>query len=304
MSHPPQGSALTPYGYTVPGYAAPMQQQGVAAVVPQRAADKLERIRAGVSGDMPTPFPTGRIVGIGLLMAVLSLPFFLLGGASISEGEPLIAMILFPFGFAALAVPVVMVLRARSNNPAGVLRAYYRALSRGQHKRARELVTRADLDSFPRFQPLIHKLGRPTGMPLPFESENSFAHYWNELLRSSPSPYCVVRVSKVEQTELAPDVVLVTFRIRLIMNSSLWLLLIFVALILAIIVDLATRRTVKADVSKLLVKVGDDWKVFNAEWQGLEEIDLGWLLNDRQRTPARSGDGVPIRRIGRAVTPH
>jgi hypothetical protein len=48
MQNPPQGQALTPYGYAIPGYAAPMQHDGLAAAVPQRAADKLLRIRQGV----------------------------------------------------------------------------------------------------------------------------------------------------------------------------------------------------------------------------------------------------------------
>jgi hypothetical protein len=75
----------------------------------------------------------------------------------------------------------------------------------------------------------------------------------------------------------APDIAVVDYKLRLTMNTQLWLLLVFVALLIAVIVDFATRKVVKVELRKVLVRVGDEWKLLNAEWQGYEDYDLRWL---------------------------
>jgi hypothetical protein len=76
---------------------------------------------------------------------------------------------------------------------------------------------------------------------------------------------------------VARDVAVIDYKLKLIMNTRLWLLLIFVALLLAVIVDIATQKRVKAQLRKVAVKVGDEWKLLNGEWQGYEDFDLRWL---------------------------
>jgi len=47
-----------------------------------------------------------------------------------------------------------------------------------------------------------------------------------------------------------------------------------------LIVDLATRKTVVQEMRKILVRVGDEWHLFNGEWMGIEETDVGWTARD------------------------
>jgi hypothetical protein len=293
---PSTGPELTPYGHSAPGYSAPVQYDDYSTMVRQRAAQKLQDIRQGVSGDEPVPFPVGRIIGAAAIVALPAFMFLSIAWMGLTEDEPMFAMFFLPLGLAALSIPVVMGFNARTSKPTGALRAYFKALGKGRHKYARKLVTQSDLDALQRRQPLIDKLGRPSGMPLSFDTEQVFARYWNELLRTRSAPYCIVRVSGVEETPLAADVVLVKCRIRLIMNSSLWYLLILLAWPVAIIADLATRKTVHADLTKVMVRVGDQWKLFNGEWQGYDELDLSWL--DQPAEP-RGQHQTPYRPSGR-----
>ncbi|MCB9936154.1 MAG: hypothetical protein H6840_10725 [Planctomycetes bacterium] len=76
---------------------------------------------------------------------------------------------------------------------------------------------------------------------------------------------------------MASDVVIVDFELRLIMNTSLWFLLIFVALVIAALVDLATRKTVHVHMRKILVRVDKEWHLLSSEWQAYEENNTQWL---------------------------
>jgi len=264
---------LTPYGHSAPGvrYSGPPQDHH------QRAQQKLQSIRSGASGDAPVSFPTARIVRISILMLFLASPFMLISFAMGMDGELGVALVVSLFWIAALSVPVVMALRSSTKQPVRALREYYRELSAGRHQRAREILTLADQDHAPRVQPYVANLGSPTGYGYSFDDPNGFQLYWDGLLRSHVWPYCLPRVTRTHVTELAPDVVLVRFRLQMMMNTRLWVLAFLIIGIFAIVADAVTRKTVKADLCKVLVRVGDEWKVFNGEWQGYDELDLAWL---------------------------
>jgi hypothetical protein len=115
--------------------------------------------------------------------------------------------------------------------------------------------------------------------PRPFADTESFASYWKEMLRYQPLPYCFARIKGVTERPIAQDLMLVDFELTFIMNTQLWFLLIFLALPLAAIVDLMTRKTVKVQMRKLLYRAGDEWHMFNGEYQGPEELDTRWLHN-------------------------
>lgn len=136
-----------------------------------------------------------------------------------------------------------------------------------------------------RVMPSVHNLGHPLSSPVSFDTDTKFDGYWRQLLRDQSMPYCLARVQKVHVNEVAEDVVVVNFQLTLIRNTQLWMLLIVVALIIAVIVDLATRKVTKIHMQKVLIKVGDEWKVFNGEWQGYDELNHGWLRAGDARVP-------------------
>jgi len=122
-------------------------------------------------------------------------------------------------------------------------------------------------------------LGRPATSPFSFEDPASFGTYWNRLLRHHTAPYCIATVRRVRVRRLDDDIAVARFQLVLQMNTSLWLFLVLVALIVAVIVDLATRTRVTAELEKILVRVGDEWHLYDGAWQGVEEEDSTWLAS-------------------------
>lgn len=266
-------SQFRPYGDSALGSTAFAGDQQAAILA--RAAGKLRAARQGAV--TPAGADVKRTVVAAILaafpVAILALVTFAvindgtLGGAAFSG---LLLLLI-------AAIPVIIFVSSRPTSPKAVLKQYLTCLARGKFGRARQLVVDPDLDDMPRVQPVIDKLGQPSGMTHVFRHDESFKAYWNGLLRSRPPCYCFVSLRNVQVTQLAPDVALVEAEVKFTMNTTLWALLIFVALLIAIIVDIATRTRVRVPVRKVLVKIGNEWRVFNAELMGADEHDLGWL---------------------------
>jgi hypothetical protein len=268
---------LRPYGdaWSNTG-AAPVPAGSLEEQALYRARHKLQSVRQGAF--KPAGTDLVQVIPAALIALLVGSPLILLAVALMGEKDAIAGVLIFGvLGLLIWLIPVLIFVQSRPTTPKRALTAFYRALGRNRHKRARALTVQADLDSFPRHQPVIPDLGRPTGFPRPFGPEDGFSSYWNELLRSHPMPYCIARVGKVRETPVAPDVVLIDFELKLIMNTSLWWLLILAALLLAVIADIATRKTVTIPMRKVLVKAGDEWHLLSAEWQGYDEFDTSWL---------------------------
>ncbi|MBZ0135838.1 MAG: hypothetical protein K8I27_05655 [Planctomycetes bacterium] len=250
-----------------------MEEQALA-----RAGAKLDSVRTGLGGDRAAGPDLVQVIPAALLALLFGAPCLIGAAALARQPDGIVGgVILGILGLTILAIPVLLWIQSKPATPKRALQGFYRSLARNRVGRARALTVQADLDRFPRHQPMIAKLGRPAGIPRGFGDRHAFQSYWNELLRSHPSPYCISRVSNVRVTPIGPDIVLVDFQLKLVMNTSLWLLLVFVALLLAVIADIATRKTVKVQMRKLLVKVDDEWHLLSAEWQGYEEFNIAWL---------------------------
>ena len=247
-----------------------------------RAIQKLEIVRSAYSGDREVGLDVMQFVPGTILALLLGLPCLLGAVAILADNGPVGgAGVLLLLSAAFFSIPVVVYFRTRPTTTKGALTGFYRALAGKRYKRARLLTVQTDLDTFPRYQPSIPNLGTPSGHPRSFADEYAFSEYWRELLLSHTAPYCYATIRNVRETDVAPDLKLVDFELKLIMNTRLWLLLIFIALLLAVIVDMATRKTVTVQMRKLLVRVGDEWHLFSAEWQGYEEFNTQWLSNNR-----------------------
>lgn len=274
-----QAPNLRPYGGAWGNAGAPglpagsFEQQAL-----ERARYKLAATRSGSLGDRPAGPDLVQIVPAALLGLILGAPMLLLAFAMSQEKGTAIGVVIFGLlGLTCLAIPVLSWIQTNPTKPKYALRSFYRAIGRGRYRRARALTVRADLDDFPRYQPHMENLGAPSGYPRNFADEAGFREYWRELTRSHPMPYCIANVKHVRETQVASDVVIVDFELRLIMNTSLWFLLIFVALVIAALVDLATRKTVHVHMRKILVRVDKEWHLLSSEWQAYEENNTQWL---------------------------
>lgn len=274
---PAAGINKRPYGNVHSTGGAPAGSFEEAAL--QRAQTKLAAVRSQAAGDAPVGFNYAGVIPAAILCAIPGL-LLLWGAIAIMTGkrpEPIAAIMLVVFALVFLGLPMLALLTSKPDSPKRALKLFYRAIGRGKHERALRLVTNADKDDFPRRQPLMQNLGRPSGYAFQFANNQQFAGFWNELCRTHPLPYCITRVSSVSVTEPRPDVAIVEYDLTLTMNTQLWFLLIVVAWIIALVVDLATRKVVRVRLRKVLVKVGEEWKLFNGEWQGYEEMNLSWL---------------------------
>jgi len=247
-----------------------------------RARRKLDELRSGKVVPRPAGPFLGRVVGGSVLILIgVALPaglYAILSGGNGDKDAVLIGVALIALLGLALAVPgLLMILTSKATSARHALQLFYKSIGRGNMNGARKLVVPNDFDDFPREYPDQRSLGRGGMPPYAFDKPKGFADYWTGLVRYPASPYCIVQVRDVHVEEIDEDLAIVEFELKLAINTSLWMLLILVTLLLALIVDLATRKRVQASMRKILVRVGDEWHLFSGEWQGPDEADVSWL---------------------------
>ncbi len=273
----PGGINRQPYGNAFAGSQGSANSFEEAAL--HRAAAKLQSIHSGASGDATVGVNWGVGAAAIILSAIPGLLFVLLAYGAFSDRNAgaAVGIVLSLLALMFFGLPLLVILSSKPDKPKKALREFYRAVGRGRAKRALALVTNADKDGFQRRQPVIPKLGHPSGYPYTLDGVDGYRGYWNELVRTHPAPYCLTRISGLQIQEVKPGVVIADFELTLTMNTQLWWILILIALLLAALLDILTRKVVKVRLRKVLVQVGDEWKLFNGEWQGYEEMDLRWL---------------------------
>lgn len=267
------GINLTPFGHA----HAPAEPNAYALDAFGRAEIKLNALRARVTNERPVGNLGAMAMGPSAALFFLSWPFiiFTLVSFSAKSGGAGAGLIFLLIVLAMNGLAVWLFINARADTPKKALKYYFKAVAAGKGAKAASLVVSNDLDDFPRYPPITPGFGHAGVRP--FFNAQYLEGYWNELVRYHSAPYCYVSLHRVNEQQIAPDLVLVDCEVRFMMNTQLWIFLFIVIGIFAIIIDAATRKTVKMPIRKLLYKVGDEWKVFNGELQGPEELDLRWL---------------------------
>ncbi len=276
------GINLTPFGHA----GAPAEPNQYMQDAFGRAEIKLNALRARVTHERPAGSLGTLFIGPSALCVMGALPALLIGFAILSDSKaksPGAALIFLLIGAALIGLGVWLFVSAKPDTPKKALKYYFKAVAAGKGEKAASLVASNDFDDFPRFPPQMSGFGQSAVRP--FFNGQFLGGYWNELVRYHSAPYCIASLHRVREQQIAPDLMIVDCEVRFIMNTQLWLLLIFVALLIALIADMATRKTVKIPVRKLLYRVGNEWKLFNGELQGPEELDLRWLT----ASPAETG---------------
>jgi hypothetical protein len=256
----------------------------------ERARRKFAELRSGKVVPSPAGPFWGRIIGGGILMLIgVALPagaYALLSGEGPDRDAAMVGVVLVALlGLAFLVPGLLMLATCTAKTPRRALTLFYKSIGRGNFRAARTLVVPNDLDDFPRNYPDHRALGLGGMPPYEFDRSKGFQDYWTGLVRYPTSPYCLVHVSNLHVEQIDEDLAVAEFDLKLGINTSLWILLIFVTLLLALIVDLATRKRVHAQMRKILVRVGDEWHLFSGEWQGPDEADTIWLEDVGARKP-------------------
>ena len=247
-----------------------------------RARWKLDQIRDGMVRLRPAGVFWIPVVGAAIwggLAAVLLFFAYRFANDYDMDNDPLVWFLGIPG--ALLLIPTVLIyIGSRATTPKRALNLFYRSIGRGRYDAARSLVVANDFDHFPRAFPDVAKVpGFPTADPAFFENRDDFREYWATLTRWPTAPYCIARVRGVRITEIAPDVVHCEYTLKLGINTSLWILIIFLpfaGLLIALIVDAATRTNITEHMSKLLVRVDDEWKLMNGAWHETDDLRAAW----------------------------
>lgn len=247
-----------------------------------RARAKLAAFRKNRDSEKPAGRNTVFVWTVFAVCALVASPFvYVIGMLLITPEANLEIAALFAIPPVLLATVFVMVfVRTKPSSPKKALFEYFLAVCRRRHKRARSLILTHDMDGTERQTPHIDGLGKPTGTSYRFDIDGEFKGYWRELVLDQPMAAAGVRISNVQVNNITPDLAIATFRIRMVRNTQLWVFLIFVLGIFALIIMVATNKRTDATITKLLVRVGNEWKLFSGEWQGQDEFDLSWIPDD------------------------
>jgi len=261
-------------------------------VVPDDAEERLEAarekwrlLRAGQTHDQPAG-DESRLRRVGLVVVLVS------GGPAVMGvgflpvvlvGDPVFSFLLVTSLAGGLwsagAIYFSMLRRRPRTDPVKALRSYFASLLYGDAKHAAKHVTNADKNDLPRFQPMHTGLGAPSGKQFKFKYPGDFKLYWAELVPGIPFAATTHRLVVREEKELAPQLRAVRFHWTVTTRNQYWLLL-TPLLFSGLVLFLVLRQRYEGEMQKLMVKVGDEWKLFNGEWQGYEELDLSWLDDD------------------------
>lgn len=221
---------------------------------------------------------------------------------SIWRAEPLFPVLLAgAFLWALLAVWRVRAQR-RWSPERRVIEGFYDAASEENPVNLSQFVIQADLDGAPRRPP---SLVRDVQRPALFDGI-TLNRYWKDLLKPERKWRYLVKIEDVVLSELEPDLKLASVKLRLTkfrrLSSDLWL---FAFVPLMVVADdikaqgwwwfwgaigvvllgwiasvfIVNRKNQVYRVRKLLVRCGEQWRLFCADWEGYEERDLSWLDN-------------------------
>ncbi len=248
-----------------------------------RARVKLDDLLEGrVRPSLPGRFG-GRLIR-GVLLIVLS-AIVLLGAYAFAHNTRSAGDTIF-VGIAVigllLLIPATRLLKgSRPTTPLRALSLFYSSVGAGRHEAAKRLVVPNDFDHFPRaFPDVAGSVGRPLNDPLFFKEPADFTDYWNALLRWPTAPYCLARVRDLEVDEKAQGIVFCRYSLELSVNTQLWALLIlvpYVGIIIALIVDNQTRTRIFAQVTKVLISVDDEWMLMNGAWREWDDATPDWI---------------------------
>ncbi|MHC4840441.1 MAG: hypothetical protein ACYTDT_05690 [Planctomycetota bacterium] len=269
-------NGLNPYGFGENVSPGPNENE-LHQFAMDRARAKLEQTRAGHSLDKSAGKALGQLSSFLVLNVVLTLFFgFLAYGLSsknLTASGIMTAIVVLLWGAFVLAFNA-----SAPTSPKATITQFFKALGNGKFKRSRELTISADLDNTGRVMPYVEKLGAPSRAQHDFSVPMQYEGYWNGMLRDFSNPYCWVKIHGVKVNELRDDVVVVNFKARFMRNTRNYQLLFLLVGVLAFVIDAATRKTTKVELQKVLIRVGDEWKVFSGDWQGYDEVHHDWLL--------------------------
>ncbi len=247
---------LRPYGEIPPArQVGPLVVYDDLALANQRAQWKLIQWRQGNNQDEPAGrallWPIALMaIALGELAGSLALGL-MYGVSSILILSAPIAAVLF--GHGALAVS-----RSGARSPTDCMREFVHCINRADFRRAYRLLAAVDKDSYLRAAPSAARHDPLSVKRYSFDSVASFAAYWRAARVLGPSSRLVLKASSDVQM-LGDGIARVTLRVHVYRSVRM------------------EREDHGYPVTRLLLRHGDEWRIFDGEVLNLAELNLNWV---------------------------
>jgi hypothetical protein len=170
-----------------------------------------------------------------------------------------------PLGIYLLIYGSRTIARSRARTPVDCVREFVHCVQRADLHRAWALVAPVDRDSYTRAAPSVAENDPVTVKRFAFDSRASFAAYWRAARALGPATRLrLVAGQRVEH--LGPGIAVVSIEVNVQKTMRLQ----------------SEARTL--DIRKLVLRHGNEWRVFDGEVASAAELDPQWL---RQALAAR-----------------
>ena len=247
---------LRPYGEVPRGRkVGPIWVYDDAAVSVARAQAKLNAWLGGAREDEPA----GRAVWWPAVVGVASVALIAFGAVLfLYSGTPCAALMTWPLGFGLLAYALKVWSQSAPATPEYCAREFAKAIERADYTRAFQLLAPTDKDAYQRPVPTGKERDPADVQRLAFDSVASFTRYWAIARALSASDRLTLKAADKARI-LAPGVAVVTFKMSVVRSMRLQNIAPF------------------APVGKILLRYGNEWRIFDGEMLSAAENDNRWI---------------------------
>lgn len=220
-----------------------------------------EKLKAYLAGDIDSP-PIGKAYRWASLPVAKGAA---LVAFSLATAFELKAFATFPFTLIGLWI-IIYGLRgwwiSGPVTPYRCIREYVHCIERGDFGRAHRLLSPLDLDASPRSAPSAagHRVN-PNHL-YPFIDKRDFARYWKSAKALALSKRLKLKVPSQPQ-RMTDDIYLAPVQLNFLKTLGT--------------VQGSDGRPLRTIAFKLLLRYGDEWRVFNGEVAGEEEVSDEWI---------------------------
>lgn len=247
---------LRPYGEIPRGrQAGPIWLYDDPALSVARAQAKLGAWLEGARDD----HPAGRAVWWPALVGVISGSLVAFGTILLLvTGNPCVAMLTWPAGFGLMAYALKVWANSAPNTPERCAREFAKAIERADYTRAHRLLAPVDKDAY--LRPVATGKQRDPAQiqRLAFDSVTSFTKYWAATRALGASDRLTMSVNAPPR-ELSPGLVVVPFKVSVVRSLRL------------------QNIAPQVIANKILLKYGNEWRVFDGELLSAAEQDNRWI---------------------------
>jgi hypothetical protein len=248
---------LRPYGHVPPARPlGPLFAYDDPALAASRAEYKLKQWIEGQNTDQPI----GAAVWWPALVAVCG--FAELGFAIAfwwAMGTPGPMLLSGPLGIFLLVYSARTITRSRARTPLHCMREFVHCIERSDLNRAWKLLTPLDRDNYNRAAPSASRHDPLSVKRYAFDSATSFISYWRASKTLGPATRLKLRAGH-ELKRIHDDAALVQVEVHLQRSMRL------------------QSETRALTITKLVLRHGQEWRVFDGEVAPSPELDATWAL--------------------------